>query len=96
MASKKKNHYYVLVMTDAGPKFVTKINYSNKTAEWNTDDAPLEMGKYQAEDLVLGLNLNFNQAYMICHPITLESHPYRYDAYHIKWEENEYTEGEED
>lgn len=93
MAS-KKNHYYVMVITDEGPKFVTKVNHSNKTAEWNTEDEPLEMGKYQAEDLVMGLNLNFIQAYLICHPITIDAHPYRYSAYHIKWEENEEVEDE--
>lgn len=32
MAAKKK-HYYVLVITEAGPKFVTKVNNSDHTAE---------------------------------------------------------------
>lgn len=96
MATKKtKKHYYVLVMTEAGPKFVTKINYGDKTAEWDYKEKPLEMEKLQAEDLVLGLNLNWNQAYLVCQNWEIENQPYRYDDYKIQWVKRE-KETEED
>lgn len=85
--NKKKNHYYVLVITNDGPKFVTKVNYEDKTAEWNYKEKPLEMEKVWAEDLVLGLNLNFHQAYLVCQKWELESQPYRYEKYKIEWKE---------
>ena len=90
MATKKtKKHYYVLVMTEAGPKFVTKINYGDKTAEWDYKEKPLELDKFWAEDLVLGLNLNYNQAYLICQNWEIENQPYRYDDYKIQWVKRE-------
>lgn len=89
MATKKKNHYYVLVMTAAGPKFVTKVNYGDKTAEWNYEEKPLELDKFWAEDLVLGLNLNWNTAYLICQKWEIEHQPYRYEDYKIQWVERE-------
>lgn len=92
--TKKKKHYYVLVITDAGPKFVTKVNYGDKTAEWNYDEKPLEFEKVRAEDLVLGLNLNMNQAYLICQNWEIDSQPYRYDKWKISWQKRE-TEEEE-
>lgn len=93
--AKKKKHYYVLVMTEAGPKFVTKVNYGDKTAEWDYKEKPLELDKFWAEDLVLGLNLNFNQAYLVCQNREIETQPYRYDDYKIQWVERE-KETEED
>lgn len=96
MANTKKNYWYVLVMTDGGPVFVTSVNYSNKTARWNKDEKPLEMGMYQAKDLTLGLNLNFHQSFAICQPFELDNQPYRYDHWRIKWEEIEDSETEEE
>ena len=92
--AKKQNYWYVMVMTDGGPVFVTSVSYADKTAHWNKNETPLELGMYQAKDLTLGLNLNFHQAYAVCQPFELESQPYRYDRYHIEWKENE--EGEEE
>lgn len=97
MAAKStKKHYYVLVMSESGPKFVTKVNYGDKTAEWNYNEKPLEFDKMWAEDLVLGLNLNFNTAYLICQNWEIEHQPYRYEDYKIKWEEREKEESEEE
>ena len=87
--AKKKKHYYVLVMTEAGPKFVTKVNYGDKTAEWDYKEKPLEMEKVWAEDLVLGLNLNLNQAYLICQNWEIEHQPYRYEDYKLQWVKRE-------
>lgn len=86
MANKrKKNYWYVLVMSNGGPKFVTKVNYGNKTAEWNGKDKPLEMNKDRAQDLTLGLYLNFNSAFAVCQPFELDTQPYRYDVGHFEW-----------
>lgn len=92
--TKKKKHYYVLVITESGPKFVTKVNYGDKTAEWNYDETPLELDKFWAEDLVLGLNLNMHTAFLVCQNWELDSQPYRYNEWKIKWEKRE-KEGEE-
>lgn len=85
----KKFHYYVLVVSERGPKFVTKVNYANKTAEWNYEEKPLEMSKERAEDLVLGLCLNFNTAYVVCQPFEIDSHPYNYKDFELTFEEKE-------
>ena len=96
MAAKKKSkHYYVLVISDIGPMFVTKVNNADKTAEWNYDEKPLEFDKFWAEDLVLGLNLNFNQAYLICQNWEIQSQPYRYEEWKIRWEKREENEDAE-
>ena len=87
--AKKKNYWYVLVMSDNGPVFVTKINYGDRTAEWNKLEKPLEMDKDRAQDLALGLNLNFHTAYSVCQTFELDRQPYRYSDWHIEWKENE-------
>lgn len=93
--TKKKKHYYVLVITNAGPKFVTKVNYGDKTAEWDYKEKPLEMDKFWAEDLVLGLNLNFHQAYTVVMDWELDAQPYRYENYKIEWKKREDAKEEE-
>lgn len=96
MATKKKIHYYVLVMTNDGPKFVTKVNYKDKTAEWNYKEKPLEFDKFWAEDLALGLNLNLHLAYVIAQKWEIDSHPYRYEDYKLQWTEREKEDKEND
>ena len=78
MANKKANkktHYYVLVITEAGVKFVTKINYSDRTAEWDYKEKPIEMSKSEAEDLSLGLNLNGHMAYVVSQKWEIDKQP---------------------
>lgn len=87
--SKKKLHYYVLVITDAGPKFVTDVNYADKTAEWDYNEKPLELDKSWAEDLAMGLNLNFHVSFVVAQPWEIDSHPYRYSDWKIEWKERE-------
>ena len=94
--AKKKNHWYVLVMTDEGPKFVTKINHSDKTAEWDVNEKPLEMSDSVAKDLAFGLMCNFFTAFPVCLPIEWESHPYNYAEYHIEWASNAEEDTEEE
>ena len=85
--AKKKNFWYVLVITNYGPVFVTKVNNTNKTAEWNSLEKPLELDAFWAKDLALGLNLNFNLAYPVCYPIEIDTQPYNYKDFDIKFEE---------
>ena len=85
MASKKKNFWYVLVMTETGPTFVTKINHSDKTAMWDKNEVPLEMGEYMAKDLAMGLCANLNSAYAVCHFYELDHQPYMYNIGHLEW-----------
>lgn len=61
----KQNYWYVLVITNTGAKFVTKLNYNNKTAEWNEKEKPLEMNQTRAKDISIGLMMNFHQAYAV-------------------------------
>lgn len=86
---KHKYYYYVLVFTSEGPKFVTKINHSDRTAEWKTTEKPLLLTMSQADDLTLGLRCNFFTAFTVKSPIEIESHGYNYDDYKIKFIEKE-------
>lgn len=94
--AKKQNYWYVLVLTNEGPKFVTKVNYQNKTAEWNKLEKPLEMSKSEAQDLTIGLNCNLNVSFAVCQPFELECQPYLYDRGHFEWKYNEEEEEKKD
>lgn len=94
--AQKKNWYYVLVMSDNGPVFVTSIEYATKYAHWDKLEKPLALDKSRAEDLTLGLNLNFHAAFTVCSKFELETQPYRYSDWHIEWKENEKEEEEND
>lgn len=83
--AKKQNYYYVQVFTDHGPVFVTSVNNATKTAHWDKTEAPLELGKYMAEDLTLGLNLNFHFAVTVVSKIELETQPYLYSKGQFEW-----------
>ena len=87
MAS-KKYHYYVLVMTDEGPKYVTDI-LPHHVAEWNVKDKPLEMSASYAEDVYTGLCLNFFTAVLVKSRFEIEHHPYNYEKYEIQWNKKE-------
>ena len=92
--AQKKNWYYVLVMTDEGPVFVTSADYSAKSAYWAKTGTPKAFDKSRAKDLALGLNLNFHVAFVVCTPFELDSQPYNYKDWHIEWKENEESEEE--
>lgn len=89
MANKKKNFYYVLVMTGYGPVFVTDIHYADKTAEWNKTKKPLEVGEYRAKDLAMGLQCNGHLAYAVSNFYELDTQPYRYDIGELTWKDKE-------
>lgn len=95
MANKKKNFWYVIVMTSTGPTFVTGINRSEKTAQWNKDEKPLELGEYWAKDLAFGLQCNWNIAYAVCNGYELDSQPYRYNVGSFEWKMNDKEDSEE-
>ena len=94
--AKKKNFWYVLVLTETGPTFVTKINYSNKTAEWNKDESPIEFNERAAKDLALGLCANLNMAYAVCSAFKLDSQPYHYEMGKFIWKTRCFGEEEDD
>ena len=93
MATKKTtNHYYVLVFANNGPAYVTSVDYSNRSARWDKDKAPYEFSKSSAEDLVLGLNLNFHQAVLVTSKFEIDYQPYNYKYYDCTFVEKEVKE----
>lgn len=86
--SKKKNYWYVLVLTSEGPKFLTKL-LSRKDAEWDMLEKPLELSETMAKEIALGLMVNFYCAYPVCAPIELNYQPFRYTEGKFKWVFNE-------
>lgn len=86
--TKRQNWYYVLVMTDGGPVFVTSVEYSPKVAHWDKTEKPLVMDKSRAEDLTLGLNLNFHVAFTVCSKFEMDYQPYMYDKGCFEWKFN--------
>ena len=91
--SNKKNFWYVIVMEDDGPAFVTSVNHLDKTAYWNKDEKPIELGESTAKDLAFGLMCNFNLAYAICSRVEIKNQPYCYDRWQIEWKEKGSIEG---
>ena len=95
MAQKKKNYWYVLVLTNEGAKFVTKVEYHPKVAHWNGLEKPLELSESTAKDLAFGLNANFYIAYPVCMPFKLDNQPYYYNLGKFEWKPNEEEKQEE-
>ena len=92
--AKKKNYWYVIVMADDGPAFVTSLG-DHHTAYWNKEEKPYEMNEVWAKDVAQGLLLNWYTAFPVCSPIELDNQPYNYKKWHIEWKENE-KENEDD
>jgi len=91
----KKSFNYVLVITEEGPKYVTKINYTDKTAEWQKDNAPLNFAtKESAQNLANGLMCNFFYAVAVVSTFELTEQPCNYKRGHFVWQENEKEGGE--
>ena len=57
--------YYVVVATEDGAKFVTKVDNATKTAYWDSNEKPLAFTKTQADDLALCLSINFYPAFTL-------------------------------
>lgn len=92
--ARKKYYYYVLVFTDAGPKYVTSIDSADRVAHWNVDEKPRSMTKDDAEFLAVALTWNGNSAVMVTSTYEIESHPYNYADYKIEFVEKEDAENE--
>lgn len=84
----KKNYYYVLVFTEQGPVYVTSVDNASKVAYWEKDKAPMALPKSYAEDLTVGLNLNYNIAVMVTSKWEL-TQPYRYSHYDFSFKAKE-------
>ena len=80
-----KNYYYVLVFTNNGPVYVTGLDNLTKTAFWNKEEKPLELGMYKSEDLVFGLNCNFTNAIVVKSKFKIESQPYNYNDFECEF-----------
>ena len=86
--AKKKNYWYVLVLNNYGPVFVTNIP-GRHTAEWKKDEAPLELSESYAKDIAWGLRLNGYSAFAVDNSYEMHYQPYRYEDGQFKWEWNE-------
>ena len=86
--AKKKSYWYVLVFTDEGPRYVTDTG-EHHTAYWNLHETPREFSESYAKDMAIGLTWNGHSAVPVCTAYELDSHPYNYDMYSIKWEKKE-------
>ena len=96
MATKKQTRwYYVLVLTNGGPVFVTKIG-EGKTAYWDKNEKPKEFSKEWAEDLAFGLMVNGYTAFAVTNKFELDTQPYRYNVGKFEWVMNEEKEETEE
>lgn len=86
--AQKKNHWYIMVLTSEGPKFVTDI-LPRQRAEWDKSKPPKEFTKELAQDIVMGLCLNFQLAYAVCQPFEIDHQPYFYEKGRFRWETDE-------
>ncbi len=57
--------YYVVVATEDGAKFVTKVDNATKTAYWDSKEKPMTFNKTYADDLALCLSINFYPAFTL-------------------------------
>ena len=86
--AKRKNYYYVLVMTSEGPKFVTGIPERNM-AEYDKLEKPMLFSSRDfADNVSMGLTMNFNLAYTIVSKYEIEHQPHYYNLGHFEWVEN--------
>ena len=86
--AKKQNYYYVLVMTNDGPVFVTGIPQRN-WANYNKNEKPMQFSsKEMAQEVAFGLSCNMQLAYAVCQSFEIDYQPYRYADGHFEWVEN--------
>lgn len=86
--AKRKNHNYVLVFTDQGPRYVTESDYKTKTCKWDGNE-PLDFPSLEeARWIAMGLGLNGTGAVPVSLQYEIGSQPYRYAEGCFKWEWN--------
>ncbi len=84
--AKKRNYWYVLVLTEEGPVLVTDVNHSTKWASWDRNEKPKELSEFTAKDLAMGLMCNGTTAFAITNFYELESQMYFYKRGHFEWQ----------
>lgn len=84
--TRKKKWYYVMVMTNKGPVYVTGTDNATKVAYWNCSEKPMAMTKDYAEQMALGLAVNGYNAVACWFLYEHEYQPYNYDKYEISFE----------
>lgn len=85
--AEKKNYWYILVLTNNGPVFVTKC--STRDAEWEKLEKPISFTANVAKDTAWALRLNGYVAYAICNTYEIDNQPYLYNKGEFKWIWNE-------
>lgn len=88
MATKKtKNYYYVLVLSEDGPKYVTQYKlYPEKFAYWEKSGKPYDFGNLDsARTMALGLSFNGCSAVPVVLNYELDSQPFLYEEGQFKW-----------
>ena len=88
----KKHYYYVLVLSNEGPVFVTEIG-DHHVAYWEMDKKPLEFSRTYAEDITNGLRGNYINAVLVDNNYELECQPFRYDKGNFVWKWREDNDG---
>lgn len=82
--AKNKNHYFVMVCDEDGPKFVTGLG-EHFTAYWNYNEPPMEFSKTMATEIVTGLSWSGCRAYLVQSTREDISHPYNYNKWCCQW-----------
>ena len=95
MANKKNYYYYVLVIQNYGPVFVTGVQPKH-VAEWDRLKKPMEMSREYARDMAIGLTWNGYLAYVVCQPYELNCQPYRYEDGKLEFKGNDKEGGDEE
>lgn len=93
--SKEKNYWYVLVLSNEGPVFLTSYISKPKEAFWDKNEKPLELPESVAKSMAFGLMVNFTSAFPVCSPVELHNQQYFYDKGHFEWVWNDKKEGQE-
>lgn len=83
--AKKKEYWYVLVMTRNGAVFVTETNNWERTAKWEKDKKPMLFTKDDAQYLAMGLTLNGHLSYPIGQTYENDRQPYNYEYGSFYW-----------
>lgn len=84
MAKSTKKHWYVLVCSCEGAKFVTSLG-EHHTAYWDDKEKPMELSQAWAFDIARGLQWNGTPAYAVCQEWEQEHQPYAYYRGHFEW-----------
>lgn len=85
MANKKKEYWYVLVMTKNGAVFVTETNNWERTAYWHKNKEPMSFTKSNAQYLSMALTMNGHIAYAVGDTWEHTTQPYNYENGSFYW-----------